>query len=153
MRMITLLADSSSNQATIVAVSILVVIAVITIVAMRTFRAADFLKFWSVLGPLIGLVTGSMGSYFFARPQIQAAQEQATTARAEAQTANQRSRRIATLSQEAGLEHLATLPTTQAAAVLRSANLNAAATQPAAWKAKIQLMHQLANEAAEAKVK
>jgi hypothetical protein len=56
----------SSNQATVVAIFYVLLIAAVTIVALDHYSVDDFLKVWAVLGTLIGVLTGAIPSYFFA---------------------------------------------------------------------------------------
>lgn len=66
----------SSKQATVVAISYVLLIAVIAIVALDQYSVDDFLKVWAVLGTLIGVLTGAVPSYFFAVSAGKAKEEQ-----------------------------------------------------------------------------
>jgi hypothetical protein len=66
----------SSKQATVVAVSYVLLIGVIAVVALHEYKVDDFLKVWAVLGTLIGVLTGAIPSYFFAVSADRAKQAQ-----------------------------------------------------------------------------
>lgn len=66
-----------SKQATVVAVSYVLLIGVIAVVALREYDVDEFLKVWAVLGTLVGVLTGAIPAYFFAVAADQAKQAQA----------------------------------------------------------------------------
>ncbi len=49
----------------IVAIVLLVIIAVIMLVGMFRYTFDEVLKLWAALGTLVGLITGTMATYFF----------------------------------------------------------------------------------------
>ena|SRR5215211_1495930 len=67
---------NSPKQATVVAVSYVLLIGVIAVVALREYDVDEFLKVWAVLGTLIGVLTGAIPSYFFAISADRAKQAQ-----------------------------------------------------------------------------
>jgi hypothetical protein len=65
----------SSKQATVVAIFYVLLIAVVAVEALDRYSVDDFLKVWAVLGTLIGVLTGSIPSYFFALSAAEAKQD------------------------------------------------------------------------------
>ena len=63
-----------------VGITMVVLVMAVTVAAIIRYPADDALKFWSALGPVIGVLTGAFVTYFFTRRTI--ATEQANTAAA-----------------------------------------------------------------------
>jgi hypothetical protein len=84
---------SSSSSAigwpsTVVAIAIVAAVSAISIAAINHYGSVDdALKFWSALSGLVGIVTGAMVTYFFARGSVQAAQSATQTAQSAASSA------------------------------------------------------------------
>jgi hypothetical protein len=58
--------DSSDKAAVIIGLGFLALVAILFIVTLRTMNnAAGFLQVWSAVGPIVGVVIGSMPAYFF----------------------------------------------------------------------------------------
>lgn len=55
----------------IIGVSLIALIAAITIAAIIRYDIDAVLKMWAALGTLLGLLVGTMGTYFFTKDQIQ----------------------------------------------------------------------------------
>jgi hypothetical protein len=55
----------------IIGISLIVLIGAIMIAAVIRFDVDAVLKIWGALGTLLGLVVGTMGTYFFTKDQIQ----------------------------------------------------------------------------------
>jgi hypothetical protein len=142
--MYPILADAGQNQAMVVAVALIACIVIIMVAAIVKYSVQDVIKIWSILGVLTGLVTGSVGSYFFTKPQLDAAQQRA-------QTAASNSQQIAELSDKVGLENLASMSPTETSTLLHNANLNTAATKPAEWRANVLRLHTLTTDTARFK--
>jgi hypothetical protein len=129
-----LLADTGSTwQATVFAVALLAMLTVIMVVALLKLKLDGVLKVWTALGPLTGLVTGAIATYFFTRPEIQAAHDQASAAQQQVATITQKADELQTLGARIGLQNLQNLQPHEATALLNGANLPHSASQPTAW--------------------
>jgi len=64
----------------VVGVSLVLLVAAIMIVAIVRYDVDSVLKIWGALGTLLGLVVGTMGTYFFTKDQIQLKDSQVRTA-------------------------------------------------------------------------
>jgi ammonia channel protein AmtB len=78
--------DTSVTWPSAVVASFLIgTVAAITITAIVHYDSVDdALKFWSGLAGLVGVITGSLATYFFTRTSTRQAQEQAANAQQEA---------------------------------------------------------------------
>lgn len=81
--MVFLLTQGSQWPAAIVAISILLIIALLMIVTLLKHEFDDALKLLGALGSLIGLITGMAGTYFFTREQVVLAEQQASLAQSQ----------------------------------------------------------------------
>src|SRR5258708_1933129 len=60
--------DSEEWAAVIIGLGFLVLVGVIFVVTLRTMTTLDgFLTVWTAVGPIVGVVIGSMPAYFFRR--------------------------------------------------------------------------------------
>jgi hypothetical protein len=58
--------DSADKAAVIIGIGFLVLVGVIFVVTIRTMNTTDgFLQVWTAVGPIVGVVIGSMPAHFF----------------------------------------------------------------------------------------
>jgi hypothetical protein len=82
--------DSADTASVIIGLGFLVLVGVIFIVTLRTMSTLDgFLTVWTAVGPIVGVVIGSMPAHFF-RSAAKAANDQADAANVRADAANAR---------------------------------------------------------------
>jgi len=78
--------DSADKASVIIGVGFLILVGVIFVVTLRTMSTVDgFLEVWTAVGPIVGVVIGSMPAHFF-RSAAKAANERADTANDRADT-------------------------------------------------------------------
>ena len=76
--------DSADTASVIIGLGFLVLVGVIFIVTLRTMSTLDgFLTVWTAVGPIVGVVIGSMPAHFF-RSAAKAANVRAVAANARA---------------------------------------------------------------------
>jgi hypothetical protein len=64
--------EGVSWPSAIVAVALLALVAAIMIYAMRKYDIDGAIKIWGLLGVIVGIMTGTFGTYFFTRQEVQA---------------------------------------------------------------------------------
>lgn len=90
-------AGSGNWQPLVIALAFIALVAVIFVLTMtRMSRTDDFLKIWAAVGPIVGVVTGLIPTYFFH------SSAQDASSRAEAHAAE--SGRMRGIMQSRGLE-------------------------------------------------
>lgn len=58
--------DSADKASVIIGIGFLVLVGVIFVVTLRTMSTVDgFLEVWTAVGPIVGVVIGSMPAHFF----------------------------------------------------------------------------------------
>lgn len=72
--------NEPSWQSAAVALGLLSLIAAVAVASVVSYNADDALKIWTALGSLLGVVTGAVVAYFFARGTVRQADERAQTA-------------------------------------------------------------------------
>src|SRR5437763_3277829 len=77
-----------------VAVGVLALIGAIAVTGEIKYGVEDFIKVWTALAGLVGVVTGAVVTYFFTRATVSAAQATATTAARTADQAESETRRV-----------------------------------------------------------
>jgi hypothetical protein len=55
----------------IIGIALIALVAAVTIVAIIRYDVDAVLKIWGALGTLLGLVVGTMGTYFFTKDQVE----------------------------------------------------------------------------------
>jgi membrane-bound metal-dependent hydrolase YbcI (DUF457 family) len=81
--------DEISWPSAVVAVFLILLVMAVTVAAIVRYPADDAMKFWSALGPVIGVLTGAFVTYFFTRRTIATEQASAAAARKEADESQQ----------------------------------------------------------------
>ncbi len=83
--------DKGNNQrilslvgSIIVAVAIIALVGSVGLAAILRYDADNALKIWGVLGTIVGLITGSIATFFFTRQNVETVKEQASAAKEEA---------------------------------------------------------------------
>jgi len=81
----------TGKQSAWIASLFVLLVGVITVTALRSYKIDEFLKVWAVIGTLVGVVTGAIPSFFFssasAAAQMTAQQAQMTAQQASLQHA------------------------------------------------------------------
>jgi hypothetical protein len=85
-------AESSIEwTSTIVAVALILFLAIIMVIALTRYTIDEVLKLWAGLGTIVGILTGTFGTYFFTRQsaeaKVQAAQAKVEKAQVETRLA------------------------------------------------------------------
>ena len=95
--MITVAQVAASDwPAAVVAIGMMALVAALMIVAMHRDGIDAGLKMWAALGTLVGILTGSMATFFFTRQSTQAAIGQAQAAEQLAQHATEEAQSLRT---------------------------------------------------------
>lgn len=82
--------DGTEKAAVIIGLGFLVLVGVIFVVTLEKMNSStDFLTVWTAVGPIVGVVIGSMPAYFF-RDAIKTANSRADHANTRADDANTR---------------------------------------------------------------
>ncbi len=72
----------------IVACTLIALVGTITVTAIVRYTADDALKVWSALGPVVGVITGVLVTYFFTRKAVEIEKKHAADAEKKATTNN-----------------------------------------------------------------
>jgi hypothetical protein len=72
-----------------VAIAVIALITIVTVAAINRYEIDGALKFWSALGPVVGILTGAVVTYFFTSRTVAAAKSNAVEARKEAEKQGQ----------------------------------------------------------------
>jgi uncharacterized membrane protein YdjX (TVP38/TMEM64 family) len=79
----------TTRQATLIAALFVLLVGAIVVTALIVYDIDDFLKVWAVLGTLVGILTGAIPSFFFAKTMT-ASQEEARVANRRYENAEQK---------------------------------------------------------------
>src|SRR4051794_17525619 len=89
MPMTPLIIAEVATGSVVVGVCLISLVAIIMVVAIICYDVDSVLKIWGALGTLLGLVVGTMGTYFFTRDQIQLKDSQVRTAQVALQSSQE----------------------------------------------------------------
>jgi len=78
----------------IVGLGVMALVGAIAITGEVKYSVDDFIKVWTALAGLVGVITGAMVTYFFSRAAVGQAQAVAKTAAETAETAKTETRRV-----------------------------------------------------------
>jgi hypothetical protein len=62
-------------------------LAVVMVIALRSYKMDEVLKLWAALGTIAGIATGFFGGYFFTKEKVEVARAQTQAAQAQTQLA------------------------------------------------------------------
>jgi phage/plasmid-associated DNA primase len=68
--------DALNSPPVVVALAFIGLVVIITVVAILRYQAQDVLKIWGGLSTIVGVMAGSMATYFFTKEPLQQAQQQ-----------------------------------------------------------------------------